>query len=269
MHVRTTPFWSYLSAGREATLAYDDVFKWKYFPRHRPFVRGIHRSPVNSPHKGQWRRAFMFSLICTWINGWVNNRDVGDLRRNRAHYDITVKWLLSTSTELKLSTHLSTHVLLMLKVLNMCLSGSMHVLTHLARDKFAAILPTTFQSIFPSLNEYWWIAFQVSLKFVPDSPVDNKPPLVQVMAWHRTGHRPLSEPSMAKLFGLNGLKCDWPSDHFFMERIDYQKDIVTKIDVSLYNQRWQPPVVIVAWLVCIICVTRPRLKWYTRNIQGF
>ena len=32
----------------------------------------------------------MFSLICAWINGWVNNGDAGDLRRNRAHYDVTV-----------------------------------------------------------------------------------------------------------------------------------------------------------------------------------
>ena len=39
---------------------YDDVIKWKHFPRHWPFVRGIHRSPVNSPHKGLWRGASMF-----------------------------------------------------------------------------------------------------------------------------------------------------------------------------------------------------------------
>ena len=43
--------------------------------------------PVNSPHKGQWRGALMFSLICVWINGWVNNREAGDLRRYRAQYD--------------------------------------------------------------------------------------------------------------------------------------------------------------------------------------
>ena len=60
------------------------------FPRYWPFVRGIHRSPVNSPHKGQWRGALMFSLICAWANGRANNRDAGDLRRNRAHYDVTV-----------------------------------------------------------------------------------------------------------------------------------------------------------------------------------
>ena len=60
------------------------------FPRYWPFVRGIHRSPVNSPHKGQWRGALMFSLICVWIIGWVNNREAGDLRRYRAHYDVIV-----------------------------------------------------------------------------------------------------------------------------------------------------------------------------------
>ena len=59
-------------------------------PRYWPFVRGIHRSPVNSPHKGQWRGALMFYLICAWINGWVNNREPGDLRRYRAHYDVTI-----------------------------------------------------------------------------------------------------------------------------------------------------------------------------------
>ena len=55
-----------------------------------PFVRGIHRSLVNSPHKGQWRGALMFSLICVWINGWVNNGEAGDLRRYLIHYGITV-----------------------------------------------------------------------------------------------------------------------------------------------------------------------------------
>ena len=71
---------------------HDDVIKWKHLPRYWPFVRGIHRSPVNSPHKGQWRGALMFSLICVWINSWINNRKAGDLRRYRAHYDVTVMW---------------------------------------------------------------------------------------------------------------------------------------------------------------------------------
>ena len=54
-------------SGRDSYI-YDNVIKWKYFPCYWPFVRGIHRSPVNSPHKGQWRGALMFSLICVWIN---------------------------------------------------------------------------------------------------------------------------------------------------------------------------------------------------------
>ena len=69
---------------------HDDVIKWKHFPRYWPFVRGIHRSPVNSPHKGQWRGALMFCLIRAWINSWVNNCEAGDLRRYLAHCDVIV-----------------------------------------------------------------------------------------------------------------------------------------------------------------------------------
>ena len=46
--------------------------------------------PVNSPHKGQWRGAWMFSLICVWINGWVNNHKAGVLWCYHAHYDVNV-----------------------------------------------------------------------------------------------------------------------------------------------------------------------------------
>ena len=71
-------------------MVHDDVIKRKHFPRNWPFVRGIHRSPVYSPHKGQWRGALIFSLIYVWINDWVNNRASGELRRFRAHYDVVV-----------------------------------------------------------------------------------------------------------------------------------------------------------------------------------
>ena len=41
-------------------------------------------------HKGQWRGALMFSLICARTNRWVNNREAGELRRHQAHYDVSV-----------------------------------------------------------------------------------------------------------------------------------------------------------------------------------
>ena len=54
------------------------------------YVRRIHRLPVNSPPKGQWSGALMFSFICAWTNAWVNNWDTGDLRRHLTHYVVTV-----------------------------------------------------------------------------------------------------------------------------------------------------------------------------------
>ena len=65
-----------------------------------------HLSPVNSLHKGQWRGALMFSLICVWINGWVNNREAGDLGRYRVHYDAIVMWPQFNGTALYLNYHL-------------------------------------------------------------------------------------------------------------------------------------------------------------------
>ena len=83
-------------------LAHDDVIKWKHFPRFWSF----------SLHKGQLRGAFMFSLICAWINGWVNNGEAGDVRRHRAHYDVTVMYF-------QCCTVISRHVL-------KCFGLSMH-----------------------------------------------------------------------------------------------------------------------------------------------
>ena len=50
-------------------ITHDDVIQWKHFRRYWTFVRWIPRSPVNSPFKGRWRGALVFSLICSWTNG--------------------------------------------------------------------------------------------------------------------------------------------------------------------------------------------------------
>ena len=50
-------------------VCHHDIIKWKHFPHYLLFVRGIHQSPVDSPHKGQWHRALIFSLINSLTNG--------------------------------------------------------------------------------------------------------------------------------------------------------------------------------------------------------
>ena len=68
----------------------DDVTKWKHFFRVTgPLCGEFTGHQWIPPTKGQWRGS-LFSLICVWKNGWVNNRDTDDLRRHRAHYDVTV-----------------------------------------------------------------------------------------------------------------------------------------------------------------------------------
>ena len=87
------PMWMFVpgSVARGAHIfIHDDVIKWKHFLCYWPFVRGSHRLPLNSPHKGQWRGALMLSFICAWINDWVNNREASDLRCHRAYYDVIV-----------------------------------------------------------------------------------------------------------------------------------------------------------------------------------
>ena len=79
--------------------AYEHMKPWwrhqmeTFFSHYWPFVWGIHRSPVNSPHRGQWRGALMFSLICVGINGWIKNPEAGDLRCYCTHYDISVMFV--------------------------------------------------------------------------------------------------------------------------------------------------------------------------------
>ena len=63
------------------------------------------------PHKGQWHGALMFSLICAWINGWVNNREAGDLIRHHSHYDVTVMKSWKRASEVKLMVKYSSNSL--------------------------------------------------------------------------------------------------------------------------------------------------------------
>ena len=136
-----------------------------------PFVWRIHRSPVNSHHKGQWRGDLVFSLICAWTNGWVNNRDAGDLRRNRTHYDVTIMYTGSLHywhppvivTHGITHGHWDNHTIFMmcLKQPSIIWMNEWHPSFNTLRPrKMAAVLQTTFSNAFS-----WMKIFEFRLKF--------------------------------------------------------------------------------------------------------
>ena len=89
-----------LSESRNNGSDHNVVIAWKYFPRYRPFVRGMHRSPVNSLHHASDVELWYFLWSVPSINSWVNNREAGDVRRHRAHYNIIVMDCLRCSIHL-------------------------------------------------------------------------------------------------------------------------------------------------------------------------
>ena len=78
------PHWWWLSRW------HDDVIKWKHFPRYWPFVRVIHRHRWIPLTKASDAEFWCFLWSIPWINSWINNREAGDLRHHRAHYDVIV-----------------------------------------------------------------------------------------------------------------------------------------------------------------------------------
>ena len=130
---------------------HDDVIKWKHFPRYWSFVRGLHRWPVNFPHKGQWRGALMFYLICTWINGWVNNREAGDLWRHHAHYDVTVM-----CNEILLCSNAVKYIRCSFEIMS---------LTHPPGQNGCHFADDIFRCIF--VNKKFCILIKFSMMFVP------------------------------------------------------------------------------------------------------
>ena len=89
----------------------------------------------------------VFSFTCVWTNGWVNNRDACDLRRNRPHNDVTV-----------------------MSSLIHCRCGS-----NLKGIIFKPIMQ----------NSSLGICCEIAVTWLPQSPANEKVILVQVMAWCR------------------------------------------------------------------------------------
>ena len=103
-----------------------------------------------------------------------------------------------------------------------CLSKALnhiHPLTHWGRDKVDTI-SQTFKCIF--LNETFRITIKISLKFVPKGPINNIPALVQIMAWRRSGDKPLSESMMVRLLKhICVTRPQWVNYKGFILETDY------------------------------------------------
>ena len=161
----------------------------------------------------------MFPVICVWINGRVNNREAGYLRRHRGHYDVIVmvsdeitypfpRLLLKFGT--LLSMWLCSHARLRIDScqwkgpLVVCLMlawiscpAKSRVNTLRPRQDGRHFADAIFTCIF--FNENHCILIKFSLKYVRKVPIDNKQALVQIMVWRRSGDKPLSEPMMVSL----------------------------------------------------------------------
>ena len=142
----------------------------------------------NSPFpKGQWRGALMFTLISARINGWVNNREAGDLRRYRTHSDvIAMNW-----------RHMAQFSHHEWKCSRDPFVTSIMFNTLSLRRNGRHFIDDTFKRVF--MNENIRISINFSLKFVPKCLINNIPALVQIIAWRRPGDKPLSDPRMENL----------------------------------------------------------------------
>ena len=77
------------------------------------------------------------------------------------------------------------------------------------------------------VNENVLISRKISLNFVPKSPIDNKSLLVQVMACHRTGDKPLSDPIMVKLLmHICVTRPQWVKQMLFANVFSWMKIVV-------------------------------------------
>ena len=135
---------------------HDDVIRWKHFPRYWPFVRGIHRWPVNFPHKNNDAELWCFL------------------------------WSAPKRTaERTIGTPVIWDAIALVKAC--CVPGiTGQNGRHFADDIFKCIFG----------YEKFCILIKMSLKFVPEDLIDNNPALFKIMARRRIGDKPLSEPML-------------------------------------------------------------------------
>ena len=123
----------------------------------------------------------MFSLLLARVSFWTNCRVVGGLRPwPWRSFDVTVM-----ATDQNCQRDIARSV---------CITSLNSLRPRRNEQHFADDI---FKRIF--FNENVWISIKISLKFVPKGPINNIPALVPIMAWRRSGDKPLSEAMMVGL----------------------------------------------------------------------
>ena len=105
-------------------------------------------------------------------------------------------------------------------------------------------------------DENVWISIKISLKFVPGGPNNNFPALVQIMAWHRPGDEPLSEPMMVSLlthicvtrpqwdtrrWSTETFSCSWRIPQMSFRGISFRgwRKHTSFCDIFVIENRWR------------------------------
>ena len=205
----------------------DVVITWERFPHYWPFGMGIHHSSVDSPPKWPVTHTIDVSLK-TWARCWTNSPVAGGLRRftlmwhhcyfsqnnavNTTERLATLRRLMADTSETGQAKAISAFYLPMDDSHQVRDNNSI-LNTLRPRQNGSQFPDDIFKSIF--FNENVWTAIKISLKFVPNGPINIIPALVRIMAWRRTGDEPLSEPKMAPgtdaytALGLNEFNSYW------------------------------------------------------------
>ena len=132
---------------------HDDVIKWKHFPLTGPLCgefTGHRWIPLT---KASDAELWCFRWSAPWINSWVNNREAGDLRRHRTHYDAIV---MSAFIWHKRECIISTHWNKVAAILQLTISDSFSF-TKMSEFRFEFLL-----NLFPSVGltiSYHWFRF--------------------------------------------------------------------------------------------------------------
>ena len=172
------------SKGHGLLRLHDDVIKWKHFPRYWAFVRGIHRSPVDSPHKDHWRGALIFlSARDSTVKQTVETPVIWDAIA-----------LIMTSLYCRCNFPMIYAHGFVLQCFVGVLSAVLRILRSWQNGWYLA--KQHYENDF--LLWVWLVIwFKFKRNWCPNYSINNKPTLVEIMTWRRTDDKSLPEPRMA------------------------------------------------------------------------